>query len=159
MDYYDTYDPAGGAWYNNWGDFKGAVSSQFTDPNSYLRSGRLGNAAESIVNPLTDAIAGFAPEYTGVATGIQRGFRQFRDLTGLGLSGGAKGDRVRLMAEGIDANEAARRRRELATEERDRRRRDRERAARGADALMGGPAAAAAGDVYPPNIGAPPVSL
>jgi hypothetical protein len=156
MDYTDSYNPSGGAWYNDWGDFKSAVSGQFTDPNSYLRSGRFGNAVESFVNPATDALAGFRPEYAGVATGIQRGLRQFRDLTGLGIHGGKKG--VKELVGEVERMTAQQRSREEAAALREQRRVNRVAAQRYADQAMGAPAVAAAAAFYPPNPLAPPVS-
>jgi len=82
-DGYDVID--GGAWYNDWGDFKNAVSSgissaatQVADPKSYLRSGRFLNDVEGVVTPLA-ALAG--PRGQAVSQGL----RSFRNFTGLGM--------------------------------------------------------------------------
>ena len=76
----DGYDAInGGAWYNNWGDLKSAVSNQLFNPESDLRSGRFLNKVQAFA-PLA-ALAG--PRGEAAVAGLQ----SFRDVTGLGMGG------------------------------------------------------------------------
>jgi len=75
----------GGAWYNNWDDFK----RQFTDPNSGLRSGRFFNTVQGIVDPLTMFAERIGerrgmPDVNRYAQAIRQGLGTFRRFTGLG---------------------------------------------------------------------------
>lgn len=75
----------GGAWYNNWDDFK----RQFTDPNSGLRSGRFFNTVQGIVDPLTMFAERIGdrrgmPDVNRYAQLIRQGLGTFRRFTGLG---------------------------------------------------------------------------
>jgi hypothetical protein len=76
----DGYDAInGGAWYNNWGDLKSAVSNELLNPQSDLRSGRFLNKVQAYA-PLV-ALAG--PRGEAAVAGLQ----SFRDVTGLGMGG------------------------------------------------------------------------
>jgi hypothetical protein len=83
--------PEGGAWWNNWGDFKGAISNEVLNPNSDLRSGRFLNKVESVAQAAPVAARVFGPQAVGVATAGLAGLRAFRNFTGLGAPYGMYG--------------------------------------------------------------------
>lgn len=81
---------AGGAWYNNAGDFGRLFTDdlprQFTDPQSTLRSGRFFTGVENALgHPLaTSAAAYLGPNTMAGLQGARTGLRSFRAITGLG---------------------------------------------------------------------------
>ena len=113
----------GGAWYNNFGDFKRKFThdlpNEFTNPNSDLRSGRFLDKVERFANnPLIDRAAQRDPRAAAAVQTGRQGLRAFRGLTGLGY-GGVRPPRNIKGEVGIDAQAMAQRGLERAMGRRD----------------------------------------